>query len=153
MKQLLFTCALFLSISAACQPFVSIIHGNTGSGGQLGWDAFKFTFTAQGKAPLTKADKPAIISLTVGKPFYLAGKFDSYIITPAAGIGHYSLSDFTLYDADASGHAPIVHLQGYRPMIALSLAKAAHVGQFFISAAHCYQMYYSVGVKAFFTKL
>ena len=142
---------LLVSINCISQPFLGLSVNNKGMGIQFGALSNSMEFKASYKVPFIRRDVASIASFTIGKMLLLSKQEeDNYAIIPEIGIANYRIKDFTAYDADQTGHSPIVQVSEFKPIYGISVTKDSYLGQSFVSANYCSGMYYSIGMKLFF---
>jgi len=147
MKTFLTTLIIAASITAQSQPFFGLSAGNGGITYQAGALAESIEITAAYKMPLSKNDRPSVLSISVGKQILLTNnESDNYSITPTIGFANYRVKDFTKYD---QGSDEIIQVSEFKPVFGLEVGKDSHMGRVFISANYCKVAWFSIGIKVF----
>lgn len=142
---------LIISIPSFSQTYIGLGLLNKGVDFSLGTLVDGIDLQFNYKVPLTSAEEPNIMSITLGKMILLSDKDeDNYSITPILGGAWLKGKDFSKYDADPLG--AILETNKFNGVYGLELSKDAYMGRLSLVAKHIGGMYYGVSVRVFFSR-
>jgi len=157
-----------LGVISYAQPFVKLAATNKGietSIGALSKDG-GFESTLSYKFSMSRADKPGILSITVGKQILITNyDDDNYSITPTIGYGYLHWKDFSKYEAatyptrpttNIAAGAPlpisydeIMEMKEFKPVFGFEIAKDSYMGRVGLTANWCKEYYFGINLRVF----
>lgn len=154
MKSLLISVALLIINCAAFGqtiPFIGWSFSDKDYVPIVGTMIGKNEISLSYKFPMFDANiKPHVAALKYGRMILLTvNDDDNFSITPSAGIGLYSIKDFSKYDADPTGMTGISKSTHFKPIVGASLARDMFVWRWEISANYCQGFYCTLGFRVF----
>ncbi len=137
---------LTLSTAMFSQPFLGIGVTNKGANFQVGGWIKDMELSIAYKLPLINNDVAKIASFSAGL------KLGKYII-PSIGVASYRVKDFTKYNNDPSGQAPIEQISEIHPVYQLEAGINKYHGRIFAQVSYCKTAYFGIGIKMFTSRI
>lgn len=143
MKKAITAILILMATKSIAQPYIGLNVSTHGVGAETGFITAKgLQMALGGSVPLIKSDVPRILYLTAGQKINVG----EYNVTPSAGIGYYSVKDFSEYDKGGS----VITLSGYKPFYNLELGRDWYKGRLFVFSNYGYKFSAGVGIKVLF---
>ena len=139
---------LLISAVAYSQPYASIGFTNKGVNGGIGVLAGGIEMNISYDHPMSRVDKPAVLSLSAGKLFMITEDNEGKYWTAVTSVGYANCtySDLSTYESDGK----ITKVSKFMPLYTIDLGYNSNLGRISFVAKRCETMYYGIQMRCFF---
>ena len=148
MKKIIFISLTIISLNAYAQPWLGMGIGNTVNA-NAGILVKQIEISAAYQHPFSRADKPAIASLSIGKQLLLSNyDEDNFSLTTSAGVAFHSYKDMAAYNSGESDK--ITKVKEVKAIYGMEIGKDKYLGRYYINIQYSNRLMYGAGIKFFF---